>query len=275
MNSGAPWNLLSDDPTAAAARRKLVVYIVIPLLSFALHFHIFPRDLVGFHAWRQTQTQINVENFYSEDMNILYPRINERGDGDGIHRMDFPLMQWIFALVYRLLGHDVLLSRLLSFVIGVVTLYGFNHLIRNVFRDNRHAVFGVWAFCFSPVFYYYTVNPMPDNFALCCSVWGMALFFKYIRTKSLIDASLSAVCLGVATLAKPPFVVCLAGVAAYIMTGAVRSGFRHGKEYFSSRSFTSFFSFRHRFGTPQSFHNGRATASYGGYWTADSLSSNS
>ncbi|HLF14905.1 MAG TPA: glycosyltransferase family 39 protein [Bacteroidota bacterium] len=231
MKSADTWRIFSDDATAAV-RRNLLVYIFIPLISFALHVHIFPRDLVGFHVWRQTHTQINIDNFYSEDLNILHPRINERGDGDGIHRMEFPVMQWLFALVYRLLGHDVALSRLLSFIIGVLSLYGIYHLIRNVFRDNRHAALGVWAFCFSPVFYYYTVNPMPDNFALCCSLWGMALFFKYIRTKSFVDASFSAACLGAATLAKLPYVLCLAGVGAYIVSGIPRLGSEERKEYF-------------------------------------------
>jgi hypothetical protein len=223
MNIPGFRGLLSEGPEAER-RRRLFVYVVIPLVSLALHLHVIPRDLVGFHAWRQSQTQINVDNFYSEDFNILNPRIDDRGDGDGISRMEFPLMQWLFALGYRLLFPGFILTRLMSFCIGVMTIAGMYHLIRNVFRDARLAAPGAWAFAFSPVFYYYIVNPMPDNLALCAGVWGMALFFRYLRSDSLVHASLSAAAIGVATLAKLPFVLCIAGVGAHVIAEAVRQG---------------------------------------------------
>ncbi len=231
MNGSVTWNIFSDGPGAVTAR-KLVVYIAIPLISFILHFHVFSRDLVGYHAWRQTQTQINIDNFHAEDSNILHPRINDRGEGAGIHRMDFPLMQWGFSMVYRLAGPGVTLTRILSFFLGIATLYGFYHLLLNVFRAARLAVLGAWAFCFSPLWYYYSVNPMPDNLALCCSVWGMAFCFRYLRSQSFTDAFLSALALGLATLVKLPFVVCVAGVGGYVIAEAVRSGFRYRKGYF-------------------------------------------
>ena len=65
-------------------RKKRILFFLIPLLSLFMHFHVFKLDLIGYHVWRQTQTQSNVENFYNEDFNILNPRINSRGDGNGI-----------------------------------------------------------------------------------------------------------------------------------------------------------------------------------------------
>ncbi len=119
----------------------------------------------------------------------------------------------------------------LSFFVGIGTLYGFYHLLLNVFRDTRQAAAGAWAFCFSPLWYYYSVNPMPDNLALCCSVWGMAFCFRHQRTQSFTDALMSALALGLAALVKLPFVVCVAGVAGYVVSDAARAGFRYRKEY--------------------------------------------
>jgi len=66
--------------------------ILIALASIVLHYKIFTLDLQGIHVWRQTQTQINIQNFYRHDNNILNPRHNNFSWGDNIQRMEFPIM---------------------------------------------------------------------------------------------------------------------------------------------------------------------------------------
>ena len=84
-----------------------LVLVCIPLLSFALHFHIFSMDLLGIHVWRQTETQTVINNFYKADMNILNPRVNDHPDMSQLHRMEFPLMQWLFAVFYKIFGPHI------------------------------------------------------------------------------------------------------------------------------------------------------------------------
>ena len=157
-----------------------MLYVFIPLLSLVMHLHVFRLDLVGYHVWRQTQTQTNIINFYEEDFNILNPRINNRGEGNGIFRMEFPIMQWLFAIFYKIFGNHIIISRILTFLIGVFSVLGMYHLIKAIFDNEKMAVIGAWCFNFSPVFYYYTLNPLPDNFALCCGIWGLAFFFSWL-----------------------------------------------------------------------------------------------
>ena len=64
-------------------------------ISIFQHYRIFSQDLIGYHVWRQTQTQTVIENFVYEDFNILNPRINDLYYEDGIFRREFPLAQWI------------------------------------------------------------------------------------------------------------------------------------------------------------------------------------
>jgi len=66
---------------------------------------------------------------------------------------------------------------------------------------------GAWAFNFSPCFYYYTINPLPDNFAMCCSVWGIAFFFIWYNNERWQHLLLSGVLLSIGALCKLPFVV--------------------------------------------------------------------
>lgn len=142
-----------------------------------------------------------------EDMNIFHPRINEKPETDRIIRMEFPVMQWIFAVFHKAFGSDIIISRILTFIVGLFSTWGIFYLLKKLFDNRPLATIGAWAFTFSPVFYYYTLNPMPDNFALCCGIWSVGLFFDYIDTGKDISLVSAAVFLSLATLAKLPFVI--------------------------------------------------------------------
>ncbi len=164
---------------------------------------------MGAHVWRQTQTQTNIINFYEEDFNILNPRRNARGNTDGIHRMEFPLMQWIVAGFYKIFGDHIIITRISMFIIGLLSVFGMFSLLNNLFQNRVLALMGAWAFNFSPGFYYYTINPLPDNLALCLSIWGLSFFFLYIRSNRITPIVLSSVFLSIGTLCKLPFVIYL------------------------------------------------------------------
>ncbi len=184
-----------------------------------MHWHVFKMDLIGYHVWRQTQTQTLIDNFQKEDFNILNPRINSRGNGNGIFRMEFPIMQWLFACFYKIFGSHIIISRILSFIMGLFSVWGIYRLIYAIFRNENMALVGAWCFNFSPVFYYYTMNPLPDNFSLCTAAWGMAFFFEWTTKNKFSLLVWSAVFLSLATLAKLPFVVYLGAIAAYFLHG--------------------------------------------------------
>ncbi len=156
--------------------RRWMLFALIPVMGVLMHWDVWTKPLVGAHVWRQTQTQINIENFAFEDFNLLRPRIDDRGTDTGIFRMEFPIMQWLFAAVYKGFGNHLILSRVLSWIIALFSVWGMYALLFTVFERRATAVAGAWAFHFSPLLFYFSVNPMPDNFALCCSVWGMAFF---------------------------------------------------------------------------------------------------
>jgi 4-amino-4-deoxy-L-arabinose transferase-like glycosyltransferase len=177
------------------------------LISVLMHLRIFSLDLMGVHVWRQTETQTVIQNFYEESLNIFNPRINNRGDGTGIFRMEFPLMQWVFALFYKVFGNYLIITRILSFIIGLFTLTGFYKLSNAIFNNKWIAAFGTWAFNFSPVFYYYTLNPLPDNAALCMAVWALFYFFKWKNSSKNANFVWFGFFLCIASLIKLPFIL--------------------------------------------------------------------
>ncbi len=177
------------------------------VISFLLHFHALNIDLVSVHVWRQTETQTVINNFYKEDFNILNPRINYRGDGNGILRKEFPIMQWLFACFYKVFGEHIIISRLITLLISFLSILGLYHLILKLSNDKTTASIGAWSFTFSPAFFYYSICPLPDNFALCLSIWGITLFLTYIQTSRMKYFWGMTILIVIGTLAKLPYIL--------------------------------------------------------------------
>ena len=188
-----------------------------------MHYKHFSKDLISIHSWRQTQTQTTINNFYEEDMNILNPRRNDRGNGDGIFRMEFPLMQWLVAGSYYVFGKSVLVTRLFMFGIGLLSVFGMYKLLLILFKKELLAIIGAWAFNFSPSFFYYTINPLPDNLALCCAIWGLVLFFKWTESKKHTQLVLCGILLSIGALCKLPFILYFIVPAVYLLRNIFRN----------------------------------------------------
>lgn len=193
-----------------------LLFLTIVLISTAMHFKHFNKELIGIHVWRQTQTQSTINNFYEEDMNIFNPHRNERGNTDGIYRMEFPLMQWLVACTYKVVGNSLVITRVFMYIIGLLSVAGMYKLIKNMFNNTTIAIIAAWAFNFSPSFYYYTINPIPDNLSLCTAIWGLTLFIKWLSTSKNYLLYLSALFFSIATLCKLPFVVYFSFPLSYL-----------------------------------------------------------
>jgi 4-amino-4-deoxy-L-arabinose transferase-like glycosyltransferase len=194
-----------------------MVICSIAIISLLMHFPHFSKDLLGIHAWRQTQTQTTINCFYEEDMNILNSRKYERGSGEGIQRMEFPLIQWIIALFYKVLGSHIIITRITMFIISLFSVYGIYRLLNALSGNEVLALIGAWALNFSPSFYYYTINPLPDNIALCFGVWGLSYFFIWIKNKKNSLLFISGMLLSLATLCKLPFVLFYSVPGVYLL----------------------------------------------------------
>ena len=182
-------------PAILSKKTTLLLLLLIPVVSFFMHYSIFEKELSGVHVWRQSVTEINIQNFYRHDFNILNPRTNnlEGGNfGHGIDRLEFPLMQWLIACVHKLSVDKIIVSRICLFFIGLLSVWGMFNLLNNILKDNLASLLGAWAFNFAPVFYYYTMNPIPDNFALCTAIWSLSYFFKFLDYRKRNDVLFSA-----------------------------------------------------------------------------------
>jgi hypothetical protein len=202
-------------------KQVFVAFLSFTLFYALLHKNIFTTELVGMHDWRQTQTQNYILNFSKEkNINLLNPKRVDCGDTEGIYRREFPFVHSIIGRIYKSLGTlSVLPSRLASFIISILTLIAFFKLLNLLFKQNSLALLGSWAFAFSPVFYYYSLNPLPDIYALFFSLWGVYFFFKSIEKFSISfkNTCFSAFFLGLGALSKLPYILYYAPVFVYFL----------------------------------------------------------
>lgn len=187
----------------------IAILTITVIASILMHWNIFNKDITGVHTWRQSQTQLNIQNFYRHDFNILNPRVAHfNGDNDNIHRYEFPIMQWSIALMHKAFGESIMITRICIFIIGISTLIGFYSLLMSLGFSKIISSLGAFTLCFSPLFYYYTLNPIPDNFALMSIIWF--LYFFMVSNKhfnSLKYISLAAIFFSLAVLAKLPYII--------------------------------------------------------------------
>jgi len=202
--------------------RNILTIAVIVLVSLLMHWSIFKRDLIGIHVWRQSQTQLNISNFYRVDNNILHPRVNvlDAAGEPQILRTDFPLMQWTVAQLYNVFGESIVVTRISMYMLGIISITGFFFLVYALFNKFHVAAIAAWAFSLSPVFYYYTLNPIPDNLALCFAIWSMYFFIKYRNNNRFLFVVLSAACAGFAALIKLPYIL-FAGIYAHAFLSSI------------------------------------------------------
>lgn len=206
-----------------------------------MHFRVFNLDLISMHTWRQTETQTVIQNFAREDMNIFNPRINNRGDFDGIYRKEFPIMQWIIAVSYKIFGESIILSRIMMYIFSVITMLGFYkigdfYFGRNSDRLNiNNSESGIarllplvpaFFILFSPTFFFFSVNPIPDVFALMCASWGLYLFFKWYSDRKKKSLIICLILLMVSSLAKLPFILFYSLFLLPVLTDLKNGSFR-------------------------------------------------
>lgn len=209
-----------------AGKSRWIVFGLIPVMALLMHLHLLPLELRGVHAWRQTETASNIVNFYEEDFNLFNPRVNSLEWEDGLKRMEFPLMQWVMAGFYKVFGPHILIVRVLSLLIFLIGVFGMFRLGQALFGDELRATLLAWTYAWSPVLFYYCINPLPDNFALMAGIWGLAYFAKWHRQQRMVHLWWSALFLMLATLTKLPFILFYGVPFGFAFWAVLRSGFR-------------------------------------------------
>lgn len=179
------------------------IIVAVLLLAAGLRLIGITNPLIGHHSWRQADTAAVARNFVQERFDVLYPRVDWRGTSSGEVECEFPVYQFMVASLYRLFGVREIVGRLLSIVFSLAAIFGVYLLSKHI----AGVAVGLWSAFFlavlpMPIFFGRVM--MPESLLLAACVYSVFLFLKWTKTDSPWHLLLSAICLSIACLLKPP-----------------------------------------------------------------------
>jgi hypothetical protein len=112
------------------------------LLFYYDYFTLLTSPPVGTHIWRQTDSLSFAWTYWKNGLDFFHPQLLNRSFGDGYAVSEFPILQYIIAILYSIFGFHWAISKM------VYTLVFFSGLIA-VFRMAKYFIKNLfWAFFF-------------------------------------------------------------------------------------------------------------------------------
>ncbi len=174
-------------------------FFIFKYVGIYKHLHERPAYI---HISAQTQRASIALNYYKTDMNFFKPKIQRYIKGEGITGVEFPIIYYMGAVMYKMFGFNEMYLKLISLIIVVFGLFYFYKLSNEFVKSSIISAMLTIAVCLSPVFLIYTPNFMPDAPSLGLLLIGWYFFFKFLRTDKKIDLNLFVTFAALATLIK-------------------------------------------------------------------------
>jgi 4-amino-4-deoxy-L-arabinose transferase-like glycosyltransferase len=152
-------------------------------------------------SWRQSDYVQIARNYDREGMNILYPRIDWRGDTPGYVEAEFPLVPWFGALLYRVLGYNIVFLRMIAAFFSLAALFLFAWFARSEL-PGWGALFATAAYAANPLLVYLSTAIQPESLMLFLSLAAFALIRRWERTPSFMRLLAASAAVAAAILAK-------------------------------------------------------------------------
>jgi len=162
-----------------------------------------PIDGSTWEQWRETDVGAMARNFYREDMNILHPRIDWRGDGPGLVESEFPLYPWTVAVLYRVFGYHEEVARLVSLVVSLLAC-GVFFLIAERLLAPLGLVAAVAVFAVNPLAVRLSTAVQPEPPMFLFYLAAVYFFLRWIDGFRRSDYILAAALTALAILVKLP-----------------------------------------------------------------------
>lgn len=175
--------------------------IAAALLSRMYHL-TYPLD--DAHAFRQAQTAGLIRDYYREGINLLYPRMITLGN-PGYVVLEFPLYQALAALLYKILSPNIIWSRLLSVLSGLLSILLIYRTTAK-FMDQKSAIFASLFFACAPFNIFHNRTPIPESLTILLSLIMLDFLIEGINNKRNVFLVLGIIsgCFGL--MMKSPYV---------------------------------------------------------------------
>src|ERR1043166_119095 len=141
--------------------RSTQLAIVLSILAVTARLVWIDEPYIDTWSWRQSDVAAIARNYSENGFHFAYPQINWAGSAPGYVGTEFPILPFVAALAYEVVGVHEWIGRLETLVLFAVSLQFFFLLVRVLFG----ATAGVWAiffYSFAPLSLFASREFMPD-----------------------------------------------------------------------------------------------------------------
>jgi 4-amino-4-deoxy-L-arabinose transferase-like glycosyltransferase len=179
------------------------IFLAIMLVGIAARCLLIwhPADYHMKNAWREADYTQIARAFYREGMNILYPRVDWRGDGPGFVEMELPILPWTAALLYYLIGYQDVCLRILSAACGIGSVFAFWRLARRLL-DADTAIIALLLFSVNGLLISLSGAIQPESLMILIALLAANGIYRWRQTDSSRDLYLASLWLALAILSK-------------------------------------------------------------------------
>jgi hypothetical protein len=155
------------------------------------------------HAWRDADGIGIARCFVREGLDLLHPRIMQRGALSGVVGMEFPLVNAAGAVLMKIGGIHDWLARLPSWLALVPLTLGAFALGRRLLADSTAAALAAGCLVVQPLVVIYARKCMPEVPMLAALVWAAAFAHDAITRASMRRAIAAGALFATAAVLKP------------------------------------------------------------------------
>ncbi len=180
----------------------LRIFLLLLLLQTALHLRYMNDPPNDYHQWRQVHGYAFARNFSENGMNVFSPQVDDRGTGDGVNGLEFPLMYYLTAIGYLLFGIHWWIARLVALLFSFSALWYCFQWVQQLFHLRSYGWLATTMLLFNPLFVYYSGLLMSDVPMLAGILMSLYYWEKWRVTKNRFHLFLSVFGLFIAALLK-------------------------------------------------------------------------
>lgn len=133
----------------------------------------------GMHQGAQADRASVAFNYFNASMNFFEPRVMESRSFNGITGLEFPIIQYIAAIFYKIFGfHDFIYRTIMGIIVfgGCFSVWKITEFFIQK-TTHRYLIFTLWYS--SPILVFYSFNYIPDIAAMSFTLMAWHQFFKY------------------------------------------------------------------------------------------------
>lgn len=150
----------------------LVIYLVCGI------FDVLPLPPQSIHFWAQTDRASVASIFYYEGMDFFHPRTYNLINGTGYTGMEFPLINFMAACLYKFFGFYHFWYRFLMLCIVSAGAFSAFKIANEILLNKWVALFLTLLWVLSPVILFYTPNFLADAASMGFIMIAWLAFFR-------------------------------------------------------------------------------------------------